>query len=58
MRWDAELGMRLQVRLMRVLWVFGRFQASYEAHEPLLVPIDWGGVRASFWEIPEAFAPS
>ena len=44
MRWDAELGMRLQVRLMRVLWVFGRFQASYEAHEPLLVPIDWGGL--------------
>ena len=43
MRWDAELGVWLQVRLMRVLWVFGRFQASYEAQEPLLVPIDWGG---------------
>ena len=50
-------GVRLQVRLMRVLWVFGRFQASYDAQEPLLAPIDWG-VRAGFREIPEAFAPS
>ena len=58
MRLNVELGVRLQVRLMRVLWVFERFQASYEAEEPLLAPIDWGGVRASFREIPEAFAPS
>jgi hypothetical protein len=43
MRLNAELGVRLQVRLMRVLWVFERFQASYEAEEPLLAPIDWGG---------------
>ena len=57
MRLNAELGVRLQVRWMRVLWVFERFQASYEAQEPLLAPIDWGG-RASFREIPEAFAPS
>ena len=57
MRLNAELGVRLQVRLMRVLWVFERFQASYEAEEPLLAPIDWGG-RAGFREIPEAFAPS
>ena len=57
MRLNAELGVRLQVRLMGVLWVFERFQASYEPQEPLLAPIDWGG-RASFREIPEAFAPS
>lgn len=44
MRLNAELGVRLQVRLMRVLWVFERFQASYEAEEPLLAPIDWGGL--------------
>jgi len=44
MQLDAELGVRLLVRLMRVLWVFERFQASYEAQEPLLAPRDWGGV--------------
>ena len=31
----------MQVRLMRVLWVFERFQVSYEAQEPLLAPSDW-----------------
>ena len=57
MRWDAELGVWLLVRLMRVLWVYERLEASFEAQELLLEHGDWK-FTASFLKIPDSFAPS
>jgi hypothetical protein len=57
MRWDAELGVWLLVRLMRVLWVYERLEASFESQELLLEPGDWK-FTASFLKIPDSFAPS